>query len=35
MNVDYDLLTKFTDVDELDAAFHEVSNNLHYFSILS
>ena len=28
MNVDYDLLTKFTDVDELDAAFHEVSNNL-------
>ena len=28
MNVDYDVLTKFTDVDELDAAYHEVVNNL-------
>ena len=28
MNVDYDLLTKFTDVDELDVAYHEVVNNL-------
>ena len=28
MNVDYDVLTKFTDVDELDTAYHEVVNNL-------
>ena len=28
MNVDYEVLTKFTDVDELDAAYHEVVNNL-------
>ena len=28
MNVDYDVLTKFTDVDELDAAYHEVVNNI-------
>jgi len=28
MNIDYEVLTKFTDVNELDAAYHEVSNNL-------
>ena len=28
MIVDYDLLTKFTNVDELDAAYHEVVNNI-------
>ena len=28
MIVDYDVLTKFTNVDELDAAYHEVVNNI-------
>ena len=28
MNVDYEVLRKFTDVSELDAAYHEVVNNI-------
>ena len=33
MIVDYDLLTKFTDVDELEAAYHEVTHNINDIDI--
>ena len=33
MIIDYDLLTKFTNVDELEAAYHEVTHNINDIDI--